>query len=160
MDNPTPLQYCKDPDARAQDVSEQMANWWGYLYHHDDDAAARLQLKFKHDWDIASAPDANKKPQELANEKLCLRFARTHSPADRAEIKSRGLLTAGEWKLVDAGKAEIGMSETALWCSFGAADNVNRTVSASTERKQYVYGSSYVYVVNRRVTAFQDSRSN
>jgi len=156
--NPKPLSFCRDSAPRPQNIDEQMANWWGYWYQQDGDAAAHLQTKFNNEWGIASHPDSKTPPAELVSEKLCMRFARTHSTEDRTEIKRRKLLTAAEWALVDAQRVRVGMSEIALRCSFGEPDSVNRTVVTAGSQKQYVYGSSYVYVQNGHVTAFQDSR--
>ena len=51
----------------------------------------------------------------------------------------------------------IGMTEDMLIDSWGFPEDVNRTVTANEVRKQYVYpGSNYVYLVNGKVTAWQD----
>jgi hypothetical protein len=57
-------------------------------------------------------------------------------------------------------KIWIGMSEDVLLESWGKPNRINRTVSAYTVHKQYVYGrfpyNSIVYVVNGVVTTLQD----
>lgn len=101
-------------------------------------------------WVAHSAPG-------LTPESLCFELNRG-SKAARQELERRNLLNAIEWTLVDSHRIQIGMSETALLCSWGRTD-VNRTVTAAGEHKQYVYGrGTMVYVDDGRVTAFQDSR--
>lgn len=76
----------------------------------------------------------------------------------RTELKKRNALTAHEWELIDRGAIAVGMSETALLCSWGRA-RANRTITASSVRLQYIYESgAYVYVLNGRVTSIQDTQ--
>ncbi|GAB2488452.1 hypothetical protein GCM10027164_17070 [Algoriphagus taiwanensis] len=51
----------------------------------------------------------------------------------------------------------IGMTEEMLLDSWGSPNDINRTVTSSLVRKQYVYsGGRYVYVENGKVVAWQD----
>ncbi|MCF1753383.1 hypothetical protein [Mariniradius sediminis] len=51
----------------------------------------------------------------------------------------------------------IGMTEDMLLDSWGEPEEINRTVTATLVRKQYVYpGQKYIYVENGKVTAWQD----
>lgn len=62
-----------------------------------------------------------------------------------------------ELAAIDAGEIYIGMSEAALLESWGQPIDINRTVTETIVRKQYVYPHSvYVYVENGVVTGWQD----
>ena len=86
---------------------------------------------------------------------LCAALHEAGYASARRELEVRGALRSTEWDLISAHKVAIGMSETALLCSLGKT-TVNRTVTAYVTRKQYVYGDTFVYVENGRVTGFQD----
>lgn len=95
--------------------------------------------------------------QKMSAEDLCLALHDTDSASARAELNRRKALTSTEWKLIDDTQIAIGLRETALLCSWGRSE-VNRTVTAHSVWKQYVYGTTYVYVENGRVTAVQDRK--
>jgi hypothetical protein len=60
-------------------------------------------------------------------------------------------------KKIAFGYIWIGMTEEMLLESWGHPIDINRTVLSGLERKQYVYkNGKYVYVENKKVTAFQD----
>jgi hypothetical protein len=65
----------------------------------------------------------------------------------------------GKWaseRIVEE-KIWIGMTEEMLLESLGRPNDINRTVTSNSVSKQYVYPNyRYVYVVNGKVTAFQD----
>jgi hypothetical protein len=76
---------------------------------------------------------------------------------EREQCIARSSIAESEVALVKAQKIQLGMSETALLCSWGRPQKVNRTVNASGEHKQYVYGSNtYVYVENGKIDSWQD----
>lgn len=84
-------------------------------------------------------------------------------PPMRTELVSRGAVTLDEWDLVEKGAIRIGMSQCALYASWGSPSRQNRSVSGSAERIQHVYNAgyryikaTYVYTVNGRVTSWQD----
>jgi len=157
--NPTPTPFCAEPAPRPRDVSDQMADWWGYLYRHDADAAVRLQDKFRAEWSAETDPSRKAAAASLSNSDLCSRFGRYHAEEDRAEIRKRKIVSQSEWPLVDAHRVRVGMSEVALLCSFGPPDSINRTVTSALVQKQYIYGDdSYVYVENGRVISFQNTQ--
>ena len=136
-----------------------MADWWGYLYQHDADAAARLQGRFREDWSAATDPSRKALAARLSNSDLCSRFGRYRAAEDRAEIRKRKIISQSEWPLIEAHKIRVGMSEVALLCSFGAPEVVHRTVTSALVQKQYVYGDGlYVYVENGLVTSFQNTQ--
>ena len=101
--------------------------------------------------------DFEEKVSSLSNEELCLTYAARHYPSARTELEKRQVISTAEWALVDLRHIAIGMSETALLCSWGRT-RVNRTVTATGVSKQYLYGSTLVYVVDGRITAFQDGQ--
>lgn len=71
----------------------------------------------------------------------------------RAELKRRNAFTKSERYLIKNRKVRVGMSKTALICSWGRPDRINRS---SYGDAQYVYGGQYVYVSEQtnRVTAW------
>ena len=94
----------------------------------------------------------------MTNTELCLTYYGNEEPQARLELNRRHAVTRREWKLIDNKEMQIGMSEVALICSWGSTD-VNRSVYATHERKQYVYpNSTYVYVIDGKVTSFQDAQ--
>jgi len=58
------------------------------------------------------------------------------------------------------GSIQIGMSKSMVRASWGAPDDINRTVTVNTTSEQWVYGSlsdaTYVYFTNGIMTSFQD----
>lgn len=111
---------------------------------------------------------ATSTPEELqsqTSEALCNAWGRFHPTKARVELERRGLLSAEEWRLIDAQHVAIGMSRLALICSWGDpgyTGAVNRTVSASGVSEQWVYRDAvaertrYIYVRDGKVTGMQD----
>ena len=92
----------------------------------------------------------------LSDNDLCAAFHSTGYQSASAELQRRNALPVSEWNLIAQHKVAIGMSETALLCSWGRA-RMNRTLTGAGERDQYIYGEgTYVYVENGRVIAIQD----
>ena len=58
-------------------------------------------------------------------------------------------------KLITNQKIAIGMPEEALKESWGKPDQINETVVRGRESKQFVFGNSYVYTENGKVSALQ-----
>ncbi len=84
-------------------------------------------------------------------------------PPMRAELDLRAVVSSAEWSLIDRGAIQIGMSQCALYASWGSADRENRSVGSGGVRIQHVYRSgyryikaNYVYTENGRVTSWQD----
>jgi hypothetical protein len=94
--------------------------------------------------------------RRLSEYELCKEYHDVGSPAAKREIIRRKLLTPNEWKLVQSHWIRIGMSETALICSWGSSTETNRTVLANSVHEQYVYDGTYVYVENGKIVAYQD----
>lgn len=59
-------------------------------------------------------------------------------------------------RAVIARKILFGMTREQVRASWGDPDDINRTVTRSRTREQWVYGSQYVYFDNGVVTAWQD----
>jgi hypothetical protein len=55
-------------------------------------------------------------------------------------------------------KVELGMTAEQVTLAWGRPGRINRTVGSWGRHEQWVYGSTYVYLENDRVTSFQDSR--
>lgn len=88
--------------------------------------------------------------------KLCALFRRTGTTESEAELYRRKAFTPLEMSLIVKGSVNIGMSEAAMLCSLGPADDRNRTVTISGERIQWIYGRRYIYTDNGKITAWQD----
>lgn len=87
---------------------------------------------------------------------LCRIWRAYKTPTAIESISARHLLTDSEISLVRAGQIAIGMSENALYWSWGFPSGRNRTVTATSTQVQNIYGGTYVYTENGTVTAWQD----
>lgn len=76
------------------------------------------------------------------------------------EILNRELLTEFEVQCVVDAQVQLGLSERAVRLIWGSPDEINRTVVATGERKQYVYNlrskMMFIYFEDGIVTAIQD----
>jgi len=80
------------------------------------------------------------------------------------ETQKRQLLTTQEYTWIRDRKIGMGMSECALFASWGWPTSANRTVTRYGTRVQYVYRSTgyytstaaYVYTENGKVTSWQN----
>lgn len=61
------------------------------------------------------------------------------------------------WELICEQKIQIGFTEDELMLSWGAPNNINKTVVSGIKHEQFVYSSQYVYLENGIVTSFQSS---
>lgn len=71
-----------------------------------------------------------------------------------AELRRRGIAPKGDTPMTK--KIRIGDTRCTLLAAWGEPDAANRTVTAHSAHIQHVYGKSYVYTVNDRITAWQD----
>jgi hypothetical protein len=136
---------------------------------HEARAAAELAAKQAHEESVqreraaaarhaaAAQKDFEGKVSSLSSDELCSTYAARHYASARTELEQRHVLSSTEWALIDLRHIAVGMSETALLCSWGRT-RVNRTVTETGVSKQYIYGSTLVYVVDGHITAFQDSQ--
>lgn len=83
--------------------------------------------------------------------------------SSRDELIRRKALTDEEWAIVQQRSIKIGMSQCALYASWGRPDRQNRSVSAGGVVIQHVYNAgyrhvrpSYVYTMDGTVTSWQD----
>jgi hypothetical protein len=81
----------------------------------------------------------------------------------RDEILRRKLLSDEEWGLVQSKNIRVGMSQCAMYASWGRPERENRTVGSFGSSIQHVYGRysrysrpTYVYTRNGVVNSFQD----
>lgn len=81
----------------------------------------------------------------------------------RAEIERRNLITPEEWALAAKKQLRIGMSQCAMYASWGKPDRENRSVYSGGITIQHVFNSgyryirpTYVYTHNGRVRSWQD----
>ena len=58
--------------------------------------------------------------------------------------------------LVEQNKIKIGMTKEMVEDSWGKPDDINRTVGSWGVHEQWVYGSTYLYFENGKLTSFQD----
>ena len=95
---------------------------------------------------------------------VALSLAGCASESDRLEkINASGWSDATKDK-VRSKKVTVGMTSEQVKLAFGEPSKVNRTVTASGVREQWIYGSysrytkpwAYLYLTNGRVTSWQD----
>lgn len=113
----------------------------------------------------ASAPLTDPELSILPAYILCRDFDARTNPRMQAETIRRGEITEAEWALIRSKQIAVGMSQTAMICSWGYPEGqfaaVNQFVDAYGATTQYVYprgysrypGATYVYVRNGKVTA-------
>lgn len=66
--------------------------------------------------------------------------------------------TSPYWDLVAARKVSIGMPAALVEMAVGRPERINKTITASTDHSQWVYGDNYVYIEDGVVTAIQTSK--
>ena len=129
----------------------------------------------------------NMSPEELRSvdvKELCNAYAHPWSPKEkiRAELRSRDVeiikdpsvrggysvigthFTDREWREIDARRIFVGMSESALICSWGLPDSCGGITRSSYGPTQYAYqscegySSSFVYVEDGTVVDWSTER--
>lgn len=105
----------------------------------------------------AMARARRRKAEELAlysksNEELCF----YQSDKTFEILKGRKAFTPTEWRLINRKKFKIGSKATVLACAWGKPDKVNRDVGSWGIRRQWIYGTTYVYTKNGIVTSWSD----
>lgn len=164
MPNQVTLQPCDSTKAESvssADLNAAMASYWQQWVAISN--RSRIAA-FKAEFEQAYSPPAAHKYtvteiQSESTPKLCSHVRANGAPAAMAldEIKRRNSLTAAELRLVRAHSIQVGISQTALTCSWGDPEHQNRTVTAAGESIQWIYSEkNYVYTVNGVVTAYQD----
>jgi len=79
------------------------------------------------------------------------------SPAIMEEIKRRNFIPENEWRLINRGTIEIGMSRLGTVLALGLPLSSNRSANADGTQEQWVYGRGmYVYLEGDNVTAWQN----
>lgn len=74
------------------------------------------------------------------------------------EVQRRGLLNESDWKLVSEKKIGVGMSQCALYLSWGKPTKENKSVYGNGVHIQHIYeNNQYVYTENGKVTSWQSS---
>jgi hypothetical protein len=178
MESPIAAEFCQT--YRGHDSTwiatelEQISNVW----RKTDEFRARLQ-SFNAYWapiaknaeakDRAAKAEAARRQEEerrakfvaalptASDNQLCAEVRKPNGiPEALQEIVRRKTYPAADVSTIATHQIRIGMSEAALFCSWGQADQVNRTVTAAGERKQLIYGRQFVYTDNGVITAFQD----
>ena len=101
-----------------------------------------------------AAADKKKREQDEAERK------RSAATAEAARQKN---ILAKPWppqirEAVIKKEVRLGMTSEQVTVSWGKPGRINRTVNAVGTREQWVYGSTYLYFDNDRLTSFQDSR--
>lgn len=108
---------------------------------------------------------SQKQIARMSNNELCSNYHEYKSDLAKAELVRRAALTESEWALVAEKKIRVGISETALICSWGTPSgwgDIHTRTSASGTTKQYVYrvcrscSANYVYVRGGAVSSFSN----
>jgi hypothetical protein len=68
-----------------------------------------------------------------------------------------------EWEMeacqtIDQGEVSIGMTAEQVRLSWGKPERINATLSAQSQREQWVYGKQYLYMHNGVLKSMQTSR--
>ena len=152
--NPKPLDICNaHGSAREQGVADPIERVKvAHAAQAAEEKAAAMKVAAEHEARFS------RNVKSMTAEDICRNYHETRYAAARQELSRRKTLSPQEWKLVDRGSIQVGVSELALLCALGDAP-VKRTVSARGVLKQYTYpGGVFVYVENGVVTSFQDRR--
>lgn len=108
---------------------------------------------------ILQEKEENKKLEAARSNKI-LQEKEEKKKLEAARIKRKQELINkfGTQNAIDilSGKIWIGMSKEMLLESWGRPKDINRTVTSTNVREQWVYESQYVYLENNIVTAWQD----
>lgn len=85
------------------------------------------------------------------------------APAYRDEMIRRQLLSDEEWMLVERKELRIGMSQCAMYASWGRPDRENRSVGSYGVHIQHIFNTgyryirpTYIYTQNGKVRSWQD----
>ena len=136
-----------DGDASARRAFEESYRAKAIQASADSDrkAAAAQRARF-----LANLP-------KLPEPQLCAEARRKNGMQEAVDaLIRRRIFTGAEIAQIISRQITIGMRERAMLCAMGAPTRVNRTVTAISEDKQHIYGSTYIYTENGVVTAFQD----
>ena len=116
----------------------------------------------------ACSPMAVMSPEKLStidSNGLCKAYYDSPTQNIKAELVKRNALTEKEWSAVAKKNISIGMSETAMLCSWGSPGgwgDIHARSSANGTTKQYVYrvcrscGATYVYIRDGKVSSWSD----
>ena len=125
--------------------TEADAATWGDRF--DDESMCKLIGEIIH-LDVNTLSNENKEAA-IHNRNLYIK-----------EIERRKLITKKEWQRIKEKKITIGMSQCALYASWGAPAKENRSVGRWGVHIQHMYGDSpdwrYVYTENGKITSWQD----
>jgi len=87
----------------------------------------------------------------------------SHAESYKQEIERRKLLSQDDWDTVAQRKIKRGMSQCAMYASWGRPDRENRSVGSWGTHIQHIFNSgytyikpTYVYTENGKVTSWQD----
>lgn len=65
-------------------------------------------------------------------------------------------ISSNDWNLIMASKLRIGMNKTMCRLSWGYPEKINTTTGAFGVHEQWIYGKSYLYIENGKLTAVQN----
>jgi hypothetical protein len=109
--------------------------------------------------------DGSECPEDLWAGALTRKLEEAGSPIREAmaEAKRRETIMAKPWpepikRAVLERTVAIGMTTEQVEASWGPPNRVNETVTATTRHEQWVYGGTYLYFQNGRMTSYQRSR--
>jgi hypothetical protein len=88
---------------------------------------------------------------------LCDSYRKTKNPETLAEIERRKEFTATEVGLIKRTRVNVGMTEKAMRCSWGAPQRSHRQATAAGVSTQHIYRDRYyIYVEKGVVVSWQD----
>jgi hypothetical protein len=155
----SPCDPSKVQAAGGAELEASMAGFWQDWAVISPRTTASVRNRFEADY-LRSLPPHRYSAAELQAlpvDKLCTMVrGRTSADGAIAELTRRGSFTTMEMGYIRSRTIQIGISEGAMRCSWGAADRRNRMILPGTVDAQWVYGDTLVYTTNGIVTALQD----
>ncbi|HPF27819.1 MAG TPA: hypothetical protein PK159_14630 [Steroidobacteraceae bacterium] len=146
--------------ASPEIVEANIGDYWAAWARIDANSAAEQQKAFEAAYNAKFPPPPRQLSandlQGMKVDALCGVWRSERLQSALKEILRRRVFTPSDFRLIEGRSIALGMSESALVCSWGTTE-VNRDVGSWGVHKQYVYGQrNYVYVENGFVTAYQD----
>jgi hypothetical protein len=150
--------YSQQSDVVFQHLKHQLDEIWGRLEQanllHDE-----LVVAYKNLTERADAAEAARRNEKKyadaarAREKVATQAVREREKA----VRAKGWPPNVEKAVIER-KIFVGMTSEQAVMAWGRPERVNQTTTASSVSEQWVYGSSYLYFQNGKLTVIQTSR--